>query len=508
MLNIITIFISLIEIYEIFVIIRAWICYEFVTVNEIGEFRVKTKFIGLEGYNAIEPVSNRKSAKKSKKLNTAQKTVRFVRRAAMLVAKRFQKAAVKKTAKKNTSVLDRQYTQARRAPETAGSSAMESLSYLKIKAAGKPLAHGAPSEPRQHKFLKKKALLAAAACAAAITLSCVTVASALDVPKPVKEDEVKAPAAAVATADQVVYTLEAPQTYVNSTYATLSVDGDIIGTTDEGEALEQALRQYLADYRAEYDDTTTTEFDNDVQVERHGAVSGTVLSADELINAAKDRFSVRLETDWYYDSDIEYETEITYDEDEDSDYEKVVTEGKTGTVRVNMRLTYLNGEFVNADVTGTEVVSEPVTEELIRGSKQGQKEESGSSEGSGQFIWPFPHTHNITSLFEWRWGRMHQGIDIAGGDDYGQPVIAADSGKVTWAGNDGGGYGNYVMIDHGNGYMTVYGHGCEVACSTGDYVNQGDVIMYCGSTGNSTGPHVHFEIRVDDVQVDPLGYVS
>ena len=103
---------------------------------------------------------------------------------------------------------------------------------------------------------------------------------------------------------------------------------------------------------------------------------------------------------------------------------------------------------------------------------------------------------------------MHQGIDIAGGGDYGQPIVAADGGKVTWAGNDGGGYGNYVMIDHGNGYMTVYAHACEVACSTGDYVSQGDTIAYCGSTGNSTGPHVHFEIRVDGTQVDPLGYVS
>ena len=56
--------------------------------------------------------------------------------------------------------------------------------------------------------------------------------------------------------------------------------------------------------------------------------------------------------------------------------------------------------------------------------------------------------------------------------------------------------------------MTVYAHACEVACSTGDYVDQGDTIAYCGSTGNSTGPHVHFEIRVDGTQVDPLGYVS
>ncbi len=103
---------------------------------------------------------------------------------------------------------------------------------------------------------------------------------------------------------------------------------------------------------------------------------------------------------------------------------------------------------------------------------------------------------------------MHNGIDIAGGDDYGQPIIASDSGTVTWSGDDGGGYGNYVVIDHGNGYTTIYGHASELACSTGDYVNQGDVIAYVGSTGNSTGPHLHFEIRENDEPIDPLGFVS
>ncbi|MBQ1350912.1 MAG: peptidoglycan DD-metalloendopeptidase family protein, partial [Ruminococcus sp.] len=186
-----------------------------------------------------------------------------------------------------------------------------------------------------------------------------------------------------------------------------------------------------------------------------------------------------------------------------------VTEGEKGTEQINTRLTYIDGEFADAEVLDTKVTKEPVTEEIIKGCKQGKQESSDEeTSGSGDFIWPFPHTHSISSLFEWRWGRMHQGIDIAGGGDYGQPIVAADSGKVTWAGNDGGGYGNYVMIDHGNGYMTVYAHACDVACSTGDYVNQGDTIAYCGSTGNSTGPHVHFEIRVDGTQVDPLGYVS
>ena len=477
---------------------------------------MKTKFIGLDGFGEIEAVSKKKTTKKTKNLSTAQKSVRFAKRAATLCAKNIKakntsnkkKTAAKKPVRVQSTILDRQYAQSRRVPMTSGS-AMESLKYLKKATAGKTYAHSAPAEPRTHKIVKKKAVLAVAACLTAIMLSCVTVASALDAPQPQKNEEPKTAAALpAATSDEAVYSLNTPDMFVNNVLASLYVDGELIGTTDEGDELDNALAQYLVDYRAAYDDTTTTEYVNDVKVERHALDNSSVIGADELMETAKEHLSVRLETDWSYDIDIDYDTDITYDEDEDSDYEKVVTEGEKGAEQINVRLVYIDGAFESADVISTERKKEPVTEELIRGCKQGKKENAVSGEGTGQFIWPFPHTHSVSSLFEWRWGRMHQGIDIAGGSDYGQPIVAADSGKVTWAGNDGGGYGNYVMIDHGNGYMTVYAHACEVACSTGDYVDQGDTIAYCGSTGNSTGPHVHFEIRVDGTQVDPLGYVS
>ena len=471
---------------------------------------MKTKYIGLEGYHEIEAVPAKNKSKKQ--LSTARKTVRFIKRAISLGRKRLlnkKKAALRAKQAKRTSVLDRQYMQSR-AAATAGSSAMDSLRYLKNKPAGKAHRHSAPEEYRQRTFLKKKAVLTVAACLTAIMLSCVTVASALDAPA--KNTELnaapKAAALPVATSDEVIkYDLETPEFCKNTGVSSLYIDGELIGSTNETAALEAALEKTLLDARAAYDDTTTTEFLN-VNVEKQAFAAGEQLTAEELMAKAEGLFSIKLETDWYYEIELDYDTDITYDEDEDSDYEKVVTEGEKGVEQINTRLTYIDGAFADAEVLDSKVTKEPVTEEIIRGCKQGVKEESEEGEASGSFIWPFPHTPSVSSLFEWRWGRMHQGIDIAGGGDYGQPVVAADGGKVTWAGNDGGGYGNYVIIDHGNGYMTVYAHGCDVACSTGDYVNQGDTIMYCGSTGNSTGPHVHFEIRVDGTQVDPLGYVS
>ncbi len=124
-----------------------------------------------------------------------------------------------------------------------------------------------------------------------------------------------------------------------------------------------------------------------------------------------------------------------------------------------------------------------------------------ASSGSG-FVWPVNGV--LSSGFGWRWGRMHEGIDIAAPS--GSPVVAAAAGTVIYAGWMGG-YGNLVLIDHGGGLATAYGHNAGFAVAGGQSVSQGQVISYCGSTGHSTGPHVHFEVRINGAPVDPLGYL-
>ena len=120
-----------------------------------------------------------------------------------------------------------------------------------------------------------------------------------------------------------------------------------------------------------------------------------------------------------------------------------------------------------------------------------------------QFIWPV--SGPITSPFGMRWGTLHPGIDI--GVPTGTPIHAAAAGKVVWCGWESG-YGNLVMIDHGGGYATAYGHQSRIAVSCGEDVAQDQVIGYSGCTGFCTGPHVHFEVRVNGVPVDPLGYLG
>ena len=120
----------------------------------------------------------------------------------------------------------------------------------------------------------------------------------------------------------------------------------------------------------------------------------------------------------------------------------------------------------------------------------------------------WPASGEVSSPYGLRWGGsdFHPGIDIA--NDYGTPIIAAASGTVTAAGWNSGGYGNMVDIDHGNGIWTRYGHAEAVAVSVGETVQKGQIIAYMGSTGFSTGPHVHYEVHANGEIVNPILYLG
>ena len=126
---------------------------------------------------------------------------------------------------------------------------------------------------------------------------------------------------------------------------------------------------------------------------------------------------------------------------------------------------------------------------------------TGAASAAG-YVWPVQGV--LTSSYGWRWGRMHEGLDIAVSS--GTSVVAAAAGTVIVAGWTGG-YGYLVVVDHGGGVSTAYAHNTGVAVGVGQQVAQGQLVAYSGSTGNSTGPHVHFEVRINGGAVDPLGYL-
>ena len=189
---------------------------------------------------------------------------------------------------------------------------------------------------------------------------------------------------------------------------------------------------------------------------------------------------------------------------------------------LNSTITLMNREISNLNKQSTE-------KQKIQQRLEAQKEafeneldrilsgETSSGSGSvGAMIWPLPYRGTyITSPYGYRTmngvTKFHYGIDISMADKYNKNLVASADGTVIYASNDGswnGGYGNYLRIDHGNGVVTVYGHCQSLKVVKGQKVTQGQPVAIMGTSGNSTGVHVHFEVRINNVKKNPLNYVN
>lgn len=125
---------------------------------------------------------------------------------------------------------------------------------------------------------------------------------------------------------------------------------------------------------------------------------------------------------------------------------------------------------------------------------------------SGEFLWPVPSSHRISSKYGRRWGRLHEGIDISA--KKGSHILAANDGVVVYSGKELGGYGNITVLAHKYGFFTIYAHAYKNYTRKGEKVSRGQVIAKIGNSGRSTGPHLHFEIRKNSKSIDPLKYLS
>lgn len=177
--------------------------------------------------------------------------------------------------------------------------------------------------------------------------------------------------------------------------------------------------------------------------------------------------------------------------------EIVTRAGQNGKARVTARLTRHNGKIVERDVLKETVITEPVDQVITRGTKP-----VPPKKGTGTFIRPV--NVGVYSGYGWRWGRMHYGIDLS--CSVGTPIYAADGGTVIFSGWNGA-YGLCIKIDHGGGFTTLYAHNSANHVSVGEKVFQGQRIGSVGNTGRSTGPHCHFEILKNGVNVNPSYYV-
>ena len=337
-----------------------------------------------------------------------------------------------------------------------------------------------------------------------------------------------------------------------STQYVLTVDGSVVGATNNKTSLE-LLRQRLLKNGTGTGDNVKTEFVQDVRIEERAVPNSSIRTIEEIeqaltansqevvtytvqdgdtVSAIAQRFSMKvsdiesLNPDlnvsrihvgdtlnisaavpvlsiqqirrMEYTEAIPYETVTEKADDLYTNQSRIVQKGVDGSAAVVADVVYVDGVEQSRSILSRTVVTEPQTQIKEVGTKA-----LPAKAPKGTFILPF--NGRRTSLYGWRRSGFHTGLDLAG--SAGSPIVAADGGTVTLAGWNGG-YGKCVIIDHGNGYQTLYAHCSSLLVKEGQKVAQGEQIARVGNTGNSTGPHCHWEIRIGGKTVNPANYIG
>lgn len=276
------------------------------------------------------------------------------------------------------------------------------------------------------------------------------------------------------------------------------VDGTLRFVTTEGDHLRALLAAVRRPYMDPADADSRVVFAHDLQLVDGIYLTGSVSPYAEVVAAlqADDAELLRIQIRRWerYEQELAYSTQIVEDDTLDFGKSETVQTGVPGRETVTYEVVYEKGTEVDSRVLDVSRTAEPVPEIIRRGTRL----QSGmiGKLGTGSFIWPVPAYRHISRWADLRPGsNYHRGVDIAA--PYGTEIYAADAGTVVestrhWS------WGNYVKIDHGNGYQTLYAHMSAQAVHVGDVVEQGQVIGYVGSTGNSYGNHCHFEMYYNE----------
>lgn len=277
--------------------------------------------------------------------------------------------------------------------------------------------------------------------------------------------------------------------------------GEKFITADESEEnLLKLVDNYLLKEKVNYDETAVVEFTSGYHTQ-FGFYSTDKIATSSEIEELFESCSKTVTINEVDASTLKYKTVTKKDNNKYEDYKEVTRKGKKGKAETTYRVTYVDGVETQRSQINYEVLKNPVDKIVTVGTK----EKLGLP--TGNFLWPTPACNYIFSGFGSREDGNHKGIDISGAGIYGTDVLASDGGTVICANFHDYGYGYHIEIDHGNGFVTRYAHLSDIYVSVGDKVEQGEVIGAVGSTGNSEGPHLHFEVIVNGSQVDPTIYV-
>lgn len=305
----------------------------------------------------------------------------------------------------------------------------------------------------------------------------------------------------------------------------ITIDGHKAALVDSRETAQDVINDVVGKYSGDSEEIIDIRLMEETSIDKMQIKNGdempNILTEEEavkkLINGKKGEayLTVVITKEKTQHQLVEYEEEYKPDPAMYVGETRVETAGSDGLKEITKVVVTENGKTVDEEVVEEEMLKEPVEQITLTGTKaysgygggEGVIDEGVSYDGSAVYETLKTPVSKvcISSPFGPRWGRLHTGVDLALSS--GEDVYAADSGTVYYAGYCGG-YGNLVKIDHGNGMQTYYAHNSKLLASSGQKVKKGEKIALIGSTGNSTGPHLHFEVIINGVRVDPVSLLD
>jgi len=314
----------------------------------------------------------------------------------------------------------------------------------------------------------------------------------------------------IETSEQIAQTAIETTSELEYAYG-LYIDDVLYTVCNNKSMIENSLSKILNSDST--DGNVEANFVQNVEISNQYFLASCVLSddnIDKVINNVVLPLNVEAVNIQTYTEPLAFDSEKVDDENKSVGYKKVDVAGVEGTQNVTAKVISIDGVETGRTIVSKEIIAEPTTEVVVCGTKEvtlsSSKKMSSAITSDASMIWPVKSNSKmyISTYFG---ENGHQGIDIT--SPCGTDIYAADSGKVTFSGWCSNGYGNYIIIDHGdNKTETLYAHCSEMYVSVGDTVSAGQVIAAVGSTGQSTGNHLHFEVRINGTRVNPLGYVK
>ncbi len=281
----------------------------------------------------------------------------------------------------------------------------------------------------------------------------------------------------------------------------LKIDGEIVACVCKESCIEEYIDTYLTNYVTGGE--VSSKFVNKVECV-DGYYPDNIFFDIEAVKNKIAALDVKTVQTIRSQKSIPYTTVTRKSDSRVRGDVQTVVKGVSGVKETVETIEMLNGKAINTTVHSEVIISQPVQEVIVVGTK---KDTSVNNAYVSQLgcIWPLKRVANQVVTAYYGDGRNHKGIDIA--SPSGTPIYAAQTGTVVTS-RYSNSYGNYVVIDHGNGYKTLYAHCSRLLVSVGETVNQGEVIALVGTTGISTGNHLHFEVQKDGVKLNPASFIG